>query len=363
MFLELKRLFFRRKNEVFGLDVGTGYVKVVKLRQDESGYKIIGVARREIVKVGQDEGRRKSAGIAKTIRRCVKSAQVGTRYAVCSVSGPDVAVRRFNFPPLHTEEINNAMLFEADQVCPFDTAQSIVDYQLVPEMGSHLAAWGASGESDKICGVFVAAKAEAIEKKSYVAKSASLSCVLMDVDSLALLNCFLGCEQLQPDQTVAIMDIGSSFTNLAILRAGALPFVRDLSYAGDKIISAVAADSELSRGDVRDLLFNRQEKTDVVDELSTRLEKACGKLVSDISETLRYYVAQEGMPVEKIFVCGGFAQAGGFVDLLAKHLPPQVVLWNPFDKIQCECGRRGVKLLKENGPAFALAAGLAMRTI
>ena len=48
-FLKLGRLFFGGKNDVFGLDIGSRWVKVVKLRQDERGYKVIGVAKQEIV--------------------------------------------------------------------------------------------------------------------------------------------------------------------------------------------------------------------------------------------------------------------------------------------------------------------------
>jgi Tfp pilus assembly PilM family ATPase len=81
-------------------------------------------------------------------------------------------------------------------------------------------------------------------------------------------------------------------------------------------------------------------------------------------ETLRYYAAQpESNFVEKIFVCGGFAAVKGFVELLDKRLPAKVVLWNPFEKISCVGGRSCEKTLKEDGPAMAVAAGLAMRSI
>ena len=359
MFLKLGQLFLGRKSDVFGLDIGSRWVKVVKLRQDKHGCKVIGVAKQEIVQNERDK-RRKKSRVVKVIRKCVKLARARTRYAVCSICGPEVAVRRFNFGPMPGEEISHAMLFEADQVCPFDTSQCVVDYQVIGNAGNHLASLETLEKADKTRGVFVAATAEAVSRKSELVRSASLSCVLMDVDGLALLNCYLGCEDLRPDQTIAIMDIGSSFTNLAILHPGVLPFVRDLSYAGDEIVRGVAADSELSRQSVRNILFGRQE---AVTDFSAGLGKACGRLISDINETLRYYAVQEGSPVEKMFVCGGFARAKGFIELLNEQLPTEVLLWNPFRKIRLECSRQAVKALEENGPAFALAAGLAMRTI
>jgi Tfp pilus assembly PilM family ATPase len=93
------------------------------------------------------------------------------------------------------------------------------------------------------------------------------------------------------------------------------------------------------------------------------LEKYCRKLIVDVTETLRYYTAQEkSAVVEKIFVCG-FTPVKGFVELLDSRLPARTVLWNPFDKIPCDGDQNCRDVLKKNGPAMAVAAGLAMRSI
>jgi hypothetical protein len=69
----------------------------------------------------------------------------GSKMAVCGVSGPEVAVRDFEFPPLSAEDIDAAVQLEASQVCPFNAADSAVDYHLMP-----------NGDN-KIRGVLVAA--------------------------------------------------------------------------------------------------------------------------------------------------------------------------------------------------------------
>ncbi len=94
------------------------------------------------------------------------------------------------------------------------------------------------------------------------------------------------------------------------------------------------------------------------------LERACHKLIVDVTETLRYYTAQKQSSfVEKVFVCGGFAVVRGLVELLDKELPAKVVLWNPFEKIGCAAGQSCEAILHTEGPALAIAAGLAMRSI
>ena len=53
----------------------------------------------------------------------------------------------------------------------------------------------------------------------------------------------------------------------------------------------------------------------------------------------------------------------GLVDLLGACLSPQVVLWNPFDKINFDPCISEISAITEQGPSLALALGLAMRTI
>ena len=98
-------------------------------------------------------------------------------------------------------------------------------------------------------------------------------------------------------------------------------------------------------------------------ELYDSFEKACRKLIADVSETLRYYSAQSTSNVNKLFVCGGFALARGFVELLNSHLGAEAVLWNPFNSIQCDSNQKFEDILSRTGPAMAVAAGLAMRSI
>jgi Tfp pilus assembly PilM family ATPase len=98
--------------------------------------------------------------------------------------------------------------------------------------------------------------------------------------------------------------------------------------------------------------------------MAESLARACQKLIVDVTETLRYYNAQEKSTfVEKVFVCGGFSLVEGFVELLDSRLPAKAVLWNPFDNMRCNAGQPCKDILAKRGPAMAVAAGLAMRSV
>src|SRR4030042_31810 len=114
-----KQLLNFEQGEVMGLDIGASAVKLVTLRKDDSGYAMTAVGLAEIA-AGRDD-----KSDIKAIRNCFVSTRLRskkrlkTRLAVCGVSGPEVAVRDFEFSALADENVEGAVLLEAAQVCPF----------------------------------------------------------------------------------------------------------------------------------------------------------------------------------------------------------------------------------------------------
>jgi len=353
--LDWKRAFKFANDEVLGLDIGSSQVKLIQMCKNGDGYVVTAAAAADIA-TGEGSDNHTEKKTVSAIRKCIESAGVRTRMTVCGVSGPDVAVRHFKFPSLPPDEVEGAISLEAAQVCPFNINDSAVDYQIIP------------GGEEGLRGVLVAATNRLIKTKRELAKKTSLKCVLMDVDGLALLNCFKGAdageyEKQRDGRTTAILNVGKSYTTLVVIGDDGLPFIRDIAYAGHSIVEEIAAQSNVSEETVNRALSGYENAAEPEPEFVDGLERTCRKLIVDVTETLRYYAAQKkSAVVEKIFVCGGFALVKGFVELLDDGLPAKVVLWNPFDKIRCNAGRACEDILAKKGPAMAVAAGLAMRS-
>ena len=346
--------------EVFGLDIGSSSVKMVQMRKDDAGYKAMAAGIVDIVDAADIDENSREINTARGVHQCYESSGIHTKMAVCGVSGPEVAVRDFKFPSLPQQEVEGAIMLEASQVCPFNIEDGFVDYQLIPE------------DEQNLSGVLVAATNKLINDKIQLAKNASLNCVMMDADGLALLNCFeaydsqsredKSSDRDEESRTAAILNVGGSVTILAITNGNALPFVRDIAYAGNDIVKKIAVENNVTTDTVKKVLCGDPEAPEL--ELEGSLKKACERLIVDVTETLRYYATQEkSAVVDEIYVCGGFALVKGFVELLDSWLPAEAVLWNPFDKIRCDTNRRGKDILNNKGPALAVAAGLAMRSI
>ncbi|MHC4060289.1 MAG: type IV pilus assembly protein PilM [Planctomycetota bacterium] len=343
-------------DDVVGLDIGSSEVKLVQLRRSGSAYEVTAASTAGIA-CGEGNGSPREIDTVKAIRQCIRSAGTQTRMAVCGLRGPEVAVRDFRFPSLPSQEVEGAVMLEAAQVCPFNIDDGAVDYQLVPN------------GNGSVCGVLVAATNQLIRMRKQLVKEASLKCALMDVDGLALLNCFNGFSppergKHKSPRTTAILDVGNSYTTLSIMGGSGLPFVRDIACAGNEMLAQIAAKNNISADQARRILSGSENPAESEPKLRDSLAKACRKLIVDVTETLRFCTAKEkSAVVEKILVCGGFALVKGFVELLDSQLPASAVLWNPFDGISCRGHRSCEEILADRGPAMAVAAGLAMRSI
>ncbi len=334
---------------MLGLDIGSSSVKLVRLKKDGDTYAVRAAGVVEIEQ-SEDDGEQLVLAKARAAQDCLRTVNAGSKAAVCSVCGSEVAVRDFRFPALGGEELENAVMLEARQVCPFNVDEATVDYHVI------------SDGNEQTRGVLVAATNSLIDEKSQVTKRASLNCVLMDIDGLALLNCYEAWEQDEAAAATAILNIGGSWTILAIRGDDGLPFIRDITFGGDSIIQEIADENGTEPHVVRQCLGGDWSIPDF--DVEANLAAAAERLIVDVSRTLRYYATQEqSEPVSRLLVCGGFAQTHGLRALLEDRLGVEAVVWNPLETMACEDDGYSQDTITKKGPALAVATGLAMRSI
>ena len=185
-------MFNNAKKPVVGLDIGSTSVKMVSMSANGDGRHVT-AATMSAIDSAQDENSPSQKSVIAAIEECLRSSRGGisrNSNFVFGLSGPKVKVSSFNFASLTLEEVANAVMLEAAQICPFDIRSSIVDYQLIETDKSD-----SDGPRKKrkvypsTTGVLAVAAKEVISEKQRLAEEGLLKCVLMDSDGLALLNC------------------------------------------------------------------------------------------------------------------------------------------------------------------------------
>ncbi len=327
--------------EYFGLDVGSAKVKLVELEEVDGVYTIKNLSLEAIAKTQDSEITFTSRAI-KAIKHCICNADVATKYAVCEVSGNDVAVRGFNFPALEKNEIANAIYLEAEQVCPFEVSQSVIDYQISQQT------------PEKLTGVFVAATIDAISSKSKLIKQCNLSPLVMDAQCLAILNCFEATRVPDPQDSTVILHLGNRYSNLIIKDNDNVPFVRNLKVAGQDIVKNLSQKLDVPVEDIEQRLMNADSN------VIANLVSAMHELFHDINETTRYYSSGKAANASKLYLCGGFACIEGIDDIFKDRFDMDTEIWNPLEGFMVDPAVNK-DLIANYGPAFVVATGLAMR--
>lgn len=348
------RLFGKAGNEVVGLDISPMSVKVIRLSRCGDKVTICGGGKVEISQDMSGSVESKITSTVEAICKCVDLCGCHANRAVCAVDAPDVAVKSFTFDPMPAEETGYSILIEAEHISPADMDHTIVDYQLV----------GGYQEGKELKGMLAAARSDAIMDKCHLAEKANLQTVLVDVDSLALINCFSKFSEAEASEVIAIVNLGNSWTNLVVAGGDRLPFVRNISYAGSEILHYVACRCGLSGSQVRNILFYGETHDEKYESLRDCLLERLSELVPEISDTLRYCQAREkNCCVERILLCGDFAAIDGVAEHFEKSLFQHVDLWNPVKIAGFSASVTNRQELEKHGPGMAIAMGLSMRAI
>ena len=347
-----------RGSGLIGLDIGTTSVKAARIRRQGDRVTVTGVARAVIEPAGQSSAS-PDEKVAMAVWRCLRMLR-GRGGVVCSLAGPEVAVHTFEFPMLPRHQLASAVELEAAQVCPFEVSEGAVAYHVL--QGSP-AGRGKPADGQRIRGFFAAARNKIIQHRKALCERGDATCVVMDVDGLALLNCLEACRPRKSGEAAMVLNVGYTYTNVAIVSDDGLPFVRDISYASDHILTRISQMIEAPRQAVAAAMEGGVQSEIPHAKLGPAVRQACAALADRVAETLRYHGTRKSGPaVDRVYLCGGFTQSGAVAKALISLLPAKTELWDPLAILPCTRSVRKSPAV-EHGPAFAVAVGLAMRTL
>jgi type IV pilus assembly protein PilM len=116
-----------------GLDIGSSYIKAVKLKEVKGGYEL------ELFNVHSlppelivDGSIIDSLRLVDSLKEMIRTAGIKTKDAVISISGhSSVIIKRISLPEMTEEELSESIKFEAEQYVPFDIEDVNLDFQII----------------------------------------------------------------------------------------------------------------------------------------------------------------------------------------------------------------------------------------
>ena len=106
--------------------------------------------------------------------------------------------------------------------------------------------------------VLVAAKKDKIQNHTNVISLAGRNPEFVDIDAFALQNAFEANYKVDPNATIALLNIGASLMNINITKGGMPLFVRDVSVGGNQYTDILQKELQLNFQEAEDLKLGRR---------------------------------------------------------------------------------------------------------
>ncbi|HXI04446.1 MAG TPA: type IV pilus assembly protein PilM [Candidatus Saccharimonadales bacterium] len=350
-------MFFRKSKNLVGLDIGSSAVKAVELKElgKGRGYQLLSVGIEPLSPEAIVDGAiMDSALVAETIQRLFTTNRIKAQDVAISLSGHSVIIKKISLPQMSEEELAESIQWEAEQYIPFDVDDVNIDYQVLE--GPSL-----SGEGNMDV-LLVAVKKDKINDYTTVLANAGKSAQVVDVDVFALQNAFETNYEVPSDQVIALVNLGASVTNIAILQGGSSIFWRDITVGGNLYTEAVA--KELGVPFEQAEMLKRGQHVEGADpaRVPAILQAVSEQAGTEIQKTLDFFKATSSSdPVTLMVLSGGTSRTPELSTYLAQRFETQVEMLDPFRQIAVNDRQFPFERLEAVGAAASVAVGLALR--
>ena len=341
---------FGRKNSTVGLDIGSGFVKVVEVDHSGGQPEVRRVAMRQLLPDTIVDGEvMDHALVSDTVSGLFQEIGLKGRDVVTGVGGHDVIIKKIEMDRMSESDARDVIRWEAEQHVPFDIKSVELDFQIL----------NPDAEGVRMEVLLVAAKRELVDNKVGLLHEAGVSPNVIDVDAFALHNAF---EFNYPDAMqgiVALVNIGHEVTNVNILEDGVPILTRDIPFGSRR----VREDLQRERGLTSDQAEKVVQGRETAPGLEQVVESAADEVGVGIERAAAFLMTrQSGEGLGSIYVSGGGARIPGMADALTRRMSVQTHLINPFERVPVDPEAGGGLNLEEAAPMLLLSLGLALRS-
>ena len=339
---------------VVGIDIGVYSTKVVQLRyQDE---KAILETYGELLSEKYLTGGAGGSGflhfldsdIADLLKDVLRESNVTSQDAVLSISSSSSFVTLISLPKISKKELEQTVPFEARKYVPIPMSEVVLDWEIFEP----------DEERETTEALLVAVPKEVVEKFKRIAGIAGLNLRALEVETFSLVRSLVG---LDPTPT-AVINLGYLNSVLAIVDKSRLRLSHNISHGSLEITRALERGMNINkdRAEVikKDIgLSPRPEEKEIASIISPFVEV----LFAEVERMIALYNRKAPRKVQKIILSGGGSSLRGLVDYASIRMGMEVNRGNPFARIVAPAFMQ--PLLRELGPNFSIAVGLALHEI
>jgi type IV pilus assembly protein PilM len=339
---------------IFGIDIGAHSIKVCeisggpgKLKLDKLGTFVLSEAA-----IIEDEIQ-KPDELVEALKEAMKRAGIKSKTACLGLSGPNTMTKRLSVPEGTKEEIEDHIMWEAEQYITFGADDAQIAFDLLGE--------NEGGGKDAIV---AAARADIIESFTNIVNEAKVSAKIIDLNVLAISNLF---EEVYRDnleeysQGSLIIDFGAQTTKIIVYKRDGPIFTKELPIGGGLITEEIQRQMGVSYEEAEDLKTTCDDRGNLPEEILAIINLQLDQQIAEIRKNINFYITQgSAEKVEHFFITGGSSLLPGMAEKLEAVSGLEVNRIDPFSVIKID-ERKIEENLEQLAAIYPVAIGLAMR--
>jgi type IV pilus assembly protein PilM len=358
---------------VLGIDIGSSSIKIVQLRKDKGAavletYGEISLGPLAEQEVGQATNLPVEK-LATALKDLMRESEVTTKN--CGVSVPFAAslIRLIEVPALDAQKMATVIPIEARKYIPVPINEVQLDWFIVPETEQRLFEGAKEPTSEhenqegpkKRLVLIVAMHKETLRKYTDVLKQVNLSPSFYEIEVFSNIRSTIS-RSLAP---VAIIDLGAATSKLYLVELGIVMASHVIQAGSQDITRALASSTHISMTKAEDLkrqtgILSVGSSDDAV-RVSHAATLTMEHIFAEARRVLLGFQRKYNKVITKVILTGGGSTLKGLQDFAREQLELEVEVADPFTQIQAPAFLETV--LKQAGPDFAVALGLALRKL
>lgn len=361
----------KEESHALGIDIGSSAIKVVQIKK-KNGQAVLetygelalgpyggtGVGRSVVLPPDK---------ISTALRDLMNEKEVNVTTNICGLSIPfsSALMSVMDLPQVSEKQLQTMVPLEARKYIPVPISEVMLDWSVIPK-SEEVPEEEEEKDSNpnapvrnivpRVEVLAVAIHKDTIAKYQDIVTKAGLDAGFFEIEIFSTMRSVVD-ETIKP---IMVIDMGASTTKLFIVERGIIRGSHTINRGAQDITASLTQtfnmpsdQAEITKREVG-LLGADKNMTDTI-------ALVLDFVFSEVNSTMLAYEKKYNKAISKVFMVGGGAALKGLLTLAKDNLKTEVELGLPFGKVATPTFLE--KVLKETGPEFAVAVGLALRKL
>ncbi len=360
-------LFNKNSVSVLGIDIGSSSIKMVQISR-KNGRAVLEtygeLALGPYTGKGVGESTNLSTEkIVEAVNDMLREKEVNITTRSCGLAIPfsSSLMAVIDMPIATKKQLEQMVPLEARKYVPVPISEVTLDWYIIPKDKNDevLPESDQSGvSSQKLEVLIVALHNDTLSRYKNIVTKSGLDAGFFEIEIFSTIRSILD-DEMAP---IMIVDMGASTTKLYIVEKGILRSSHMVDRGSHNITDELSKSVGIS---IEDAEYLKREKGLLGDINGIALKDVASftlnYIFSEASHVVMAYQKKYNKNVAKVVLVGGGSALKGVVDVAKSIFQTEVVAGDPFSKVVAPAFLE--KVLKDTGPEFAVAVGVALRKL